>query len=64
VDKPTAASTPEERLEALRFFLAERDDNLKRSLLDWMQETEEQIADLRKRLNELPLHTTREPIRW
>jgi hypothetical protein len=50
---------PEQRLESLRFFVQANagygvDEELPQSLLDWMQEAETQIANLRARLNDLP----------
>lgn len=41
------AETPEERLEGLRFFVIEGDDNFKSHLSRWMQEVEQQIEVLR-----------------
>lgn len=57
-------STPEERLEWLRFAVKEGDDDLKAGLADWMQEVETQVANLRKRLNELPQHFETRTPRW
>lgn len=50
--------------EERRFFVIEGDGIPRQTLGEWMQEVERQIADLRDRLNDLPTHATRPPIRW
>jgi hypothetical protein len=53
--KPFPNSTPEERLERLRFFAMEGGETWRRVALgQWMQEVERQIVVLRDRLNEPP----------
>lgn len=41
------AETPAERLEGLRFFVVEGDDNFKHHLSAWMVEVERQLEALR-----------------
>jgi hypothetical protein len=56
--------TPEERLEKLRFFTVEGEVPLPKSLGDWMQEVEAQIAALRRRLNGLPAEYAKRGTVW
>lgn len=64
-DTGTSASTPEERLESLRFFVQEGGyENLPKALFDWMHEVENQVIALRKRLNDMPNEYARKSPSW
>ena len=55
---------PEQRLESLRFFVAQGPVAPSKSMLDWMQEVEKQLANLRERLNDLPSEFARKGPVW
>lgn len=66
VDGAGHDTPPHERLESWRFVVAEAesDESRQAGLLRWMQEVEDQLANLRDRLNGLPNEFARRPPVW